>query len=109
MVYQLPAKLTSLGTIAIALLLTLVTGCLASSEEYVFTAPPEAAELEAEDIPARETEYPLYECNSEENAEADTEADTALDSHDCSCVDCEVSTESASDEDSTSQSDASEP
>lgn len=109
MVHQLPAKLTSLGTIAIALLLTLVTGCLAS-EEYVFTAPPEAAELEAEEIPARETEYPLYECNSEENAEAGTEAETALDSHDCSCVDCEdLFTESASDEDSSSQSDASEP
>jgi hypothetical protein len=68
----------------------------ASSTEYVFTAPPEVNRQIVE-IPPSETEYPLYECNSEVAAKSETatkateatEAKNALDVHDCNCQDCE--------------------
>lgn len=69
--------------------------------EYVFTAPPEV-DRQLEEIPASETEYPLYECNSETENK-----DEALDSHNCNCIDCEDSEDSpseASNDRATSQS-----
>jgi len=65
---------------AIAIVLLLINIPQASSTEYVFTAPPEVGE-EVVEIPASETEYPLYECT--------TESEDRLDSHDCICTDCE--------------------
>ena len=69
--------------------------------EYVFTAPPEV-DRQLEEIPASETEYPLYECNSES-----ADKDEALDSHNCNCIDCEDTTQDspseASDDRATSQ------
>lgn len=55
--------------------------------EYVFTAPPEV-DRQLEEVPASETEYPLYECNSESG-----DTDEALDSHNCNCIDCEETTQ----------------
>jgi hypothetical protein len=85
MVYQLLTTFTTYrnsGTISIILLLT--NTLAASATEYVFTAPPEVNRQIVE-IPARDTEYPLYECNAKTVAEADR----ALDAHDCSCTDCD--------------------
>ncbi len=82
MVQQLFTTFKCSSAIAIILLLTTTVQCLAT--EYVFTAPPEV-DHEILEVPARETEYPLYECESE----TETESETALDSHDCSCVDCQ--------------------
>ncbi len=92
MVHQLFATLKSSCAIATFLLLTNNGQCLAS--EYIFTAPPEV-NREILEIPASETEYPLYECESETG----TESETALDSHQCNCIDCEeVTQDSESDE-----------
>ena len=109
MVYRLFAKLTSLGMIAL-LLTCEVARCLAA-EEYVFTAPPETGQ-KAEDIPASDTEYPMYECNLESDAESesDTNSETALDPHDCTCTDCEdLPSETKSERESTPQSNSGEP
>lgn len=83
MVYKLFTTCRYSGAIAIVLLLTNAADCWAT--EYVFTAPPEV-DREVIEIPASDTEYPLYECENE--SEADPE--TALDSHDCTCTDCEL-------------------
>ena len=81
--YKLLATLTRFGAIFLSLLLADRVYSLPT--EYVFTAPPEV-DLELEEIPTQE-EYPLYECNSE------LEDDEALDSHNCSCIDCEATVE----------------
>jgi len=78
MVYKLGTALGS--SIAIAIFLLLTNTDAGSSTEYVFTAPPEVDRSVVE-IPKRETEYPLYECEQE--------SEDALDSHDCVCTDCE--------------------
>ena len=97
MVHQLFATLKSSCAIATFLLLTHNVQCLSS--EYIFTAPPEV-DRELLEIPASETEYPLYECESETGAESET----PLDSHECSCIDCEeVTQDSESDEQLTSK------
>lgn len=70
------------GAIAIFLLLTTNT-LAASSTEYVFTAPPEVNRQIVEKIPARDTEYPLHECEAET-----VESDDIVDSHNCDCTDC---------------------
>lgn len=94
MVYKLFPKLTSLGLIAIAL--TLTSKVASWGTEYVFTAPPDA-EQKALEIPSSETDYPLYECGEAENIEdTATDENTALDSHDCSCIDCEEGSPEAS-------------
>ncbi|NJK54728.1 MAG: hypothetical protein HC939_01540 [Pleurocapsa sp. SU_5_0] len=82
MVYQLFDIGKNSGAIAILLLLTTNT-LAASSTEYVFTAPPEVNRQIVEKIPARDTEYPLHECNTET-----TESDDVVDSHNCECTDC---------------------
>ena len=80
MVYKL--YVTLIGSMAIAI--TPWSSVLANPTEYVFSAPPEVdREME---IPASETEYPFYECNTE-SSDSDTEA--PLDSHECNCIDCE--------------------
>ncbi|MBE9048550.1 hypothetical protein IQ255_29935 [Pleurocapsales cyanobacterium LEGE 10410] len=79
---KLFAALASLVTIAISLLFANKVG--ANPTEYVFTAPPEV-DNELVEIPASETDYPLYECDPE----SDNADGTALDSHDCTCTDCE--------------------
>jgi hypothetical protein len=81
MVYQLLTACRNSGVIAIILLLT---NTLASSAtEYVFTAPPEVNRNIVE-IPTRDTEYPLSECNAEV-----TKSNDVVDSHNCICTDCE--------------------
>lgn len=70
------------GAIAIFFLLINTLDSLAT--EYVFTAPPEV-DRQIVDIPASDTEYPLYECSNES---ADKQ-DDVLDAHDCVCTDCE--------------------
>ena len=69
------------ASLAIALSLLLASKVSSLPTEYVFTAPPEV-DLELEEIPTRE-EYPLYECSN------DVEDEEVLDSHNCSCIDCE--------------------
>ena len=59
----------------------------ANSQEYVFTAPPEVDNNIVE-IPAKETDYPFYECESE-SEEQKTEEEELIDSHNCDCKDCE--------------------
>ncbi|MEM7757522.1 MAG: hypothetical protein AAGF83_23300 [Cyanobacteria bacterium P01_G01_bin.67] len=88
MVYQLFTTFKSSSAIAIILLLTNKVYC--SATEYVFTAPPEVGQ-EVLEIPASETEYPLYECE----AETETKSEPALDSHECSCIDCGEVTQDA--------------
>jgi hypothetical protein len=95
MVYQLLTTCRNSGAIglrssfaiansgAIAIILLLTNTLASSATEYVFTAPPEVNRQIVE-IPARDTEYPLYECNAKTAAEEDK----ALDAHDCSCIDC---------------------
>ena len=104
------AKRYPLGlAVGIALWLTCKhSECLAS--EYVFTAPPEVRK-KTHEIPQRETEYPLYECNTESETESATDSETALDSHDCSCIeeDCaEMPQETHLEQESASQSNAGE-
>ena len=77
--YKLFATLTRFGVIVLNLLFTAKAYSLPT--EYVFTAPPEV-DLELEEIPTQD-EYPLYECSNE------IEDEEVLDSHNCSCVDCE--------------------
>lgn len=97
MVHQLFATLKSSCAIASFLLLINKGQCFSS--EYIFIAPPEI-DRELLEIPASETEYPLYECESE----TETESPTALDSHECNCIDCEeVTQDSESDEQLTSK------
>lgn len=97
MVFQLFATFKSSSAIALILLLTSKTQCLAS--EYIFTAPPEVGQ-ELIEIPSRETEYPLYECD----AETETETETIIDAHECDCVDCEeITQESTPEEQLTSK------
>lgn len=64
----------------------------ANSTEYIFTAPPEV-DYELEEIPASETDYPLYECDA---SPSDSTTETPLDAHDCSCTECEVVRDSKS-------------
>ena len=85
MVYKLCTALRSSMTIAMVLFLTSISKSWAT--EYVFTAPPEV-EREVVEIPASDEEYPLYEC--------DSKSDDALDSHDCTCTDCDKREQSPS-------------
>ena len=78
----------SYGAIAIVFLLTNAGDCFAT--EYVFTAPPEV-DREIVEIPASDTDYPLYECSNETSSEEND----VLDSHDCICTDCEERLEDA--------------
>jgi hypothetical protein len=105
--YRLFVKSTNLSMMAIALWLTYNSECLAS--EYVFTAPPEVRK-KTHEIPQRETEYPLYECNTESETESATNSETALDSHDCSCAeeDCAEPQETHLEQESASKSNPSE-
>ena len=86
MVNQLFTTIKSSCAIAITLLLS--SKLQSSATEYVFTAPPEIGQ-EVLEIPASETEYPLYECDTE----TETESEAPLDSHECSCIDCEERTQ----------------
>ena len=92
MVYKL--FVTLIGSMAIALAPWSSDRVRANSTEYVFSAPPEVEREEVE-IPASETDYPLYECNSE----SDAETETALDSHHCE----DLAEDSESDSKITSQ------
>lgn len=94
MVYKL--FVTLIGSMAISITPWSLDRVRANPTEYIFTAPPEI-DRELVEIPASETEYPLYECKTA-SSDADTEA--ALDSHDCNCIDCE---ELAEDTQSNSQ------
>jgi hypothetical protein len=85
MVYKLLAGLQGSGMIALILLTS--NTVQANPKEYVFSAPPETNQ-DLVEIPARETEYPFYECNSE--VENNHEA-VLIDSHNCDCVNCENS------------------
>ena len=87
MVYKLFDIGKKAGAIAIFFLLINTLDC--SSTEYVFTAPPEV-DRKIQEIPKSESEYPLYECNNE----SETEENDVLDSHDCTCTDCEELPES---------------
>ena len=87
MVYKLCTALGSSIAIAMVLLVTSISKSWAT--EYVFTAPPEV-EREVVEIPASDEEYPLYEC--------DSPSDDALDSHDCTCTDCDEIEQSQSEE-----------
>ncbi len=91
MVYQLFNICKNSGAIgrspcfAIAIFLLLTTNTLASSStEYVFTAPPEVDRQIVKKNYARDTEYPLHECEAET-----VESDDVIDSHNCDCTDCE--------------------
>lgn len=86
MVNQLSITLKS--SIAFTIVLLLSNQLYCSATEYVFTAPPEVGQAVLE-VPASETEYPLYECDSD----IETESATPLDSHNCSCIDCEELTQ----------------
>ena len=77
MVYKL--FVTLIGSMAIAIAPWSINRVRANPTEYVFSAPPEV-DPELVEIPVSETDYPLYECNSELS---DAETETALDSHDC--------------------------
>ncbi|MEL6929801.1 MAG: hypothetical protein AAFO95_14325 [Cyanobacteria bacterium J06600_6] len=81
-------------TSALTIIFLLANTLNTSATEYVFTAPPEV-EKEAVEIPSSDEEYPLYECVSE--------SDDALDSHHCSCADCELELEPEQIEKSESQ------
>ena len=81
------------GTIAIILF---TAGAVSANTEYVFSAPPEVGSEEIE-IPKKETDYPLYECNREVPQLEAAEGETKIDSHNCECIDCE---EVTSDEES---------
>ena len=97
MVYICTA-LKSSTAIAMFFLLASISKSLAT--EYVFTAPPEV-EREVVEIPASDEEYPLYEC--------DSKSDDALDSHDCTCTDCDKLEQSPLEEsESNSENDADE-
>lgn len=77
MVYKLFVSL--IGSMAIAIAPWSSDRVRANPTEYVFSAPPEV-DRELVEIPASQTDYPLYECSSESS---DTETETALDSHEC--------------------------
>ena len=90
---------TFLSSMAIAVILGSFVG-EANSTEYIFTAPPEV-DHDLVEIPASETDYPLYECDS---PSSDSETEQALDSHNCNCVECEdVVRDSESENHQTSQ------
>ena len=93
MVYKL--FVTLIGSMAIVISPWSMNRVRANPTEYVFSAPPEVDREEVE-IPASETDYPLYECNSESS---DAETETALDSHDCE----DLAEDSESDSQLTSQ------
>ena len=97
MAYKLFSTGQRSSAITIALLLISKVNC--SATEYVFSAPPEVGQ-ETLEIPARETEYPLYECDLEtENQATESESEFALDSHECgNCIDCEEFTQEAESE-----------
>ncbi|MDJ0567893.1 MAG: hypothetical protein QNJ53_02495 [Pleurocapsa sp. MO_192.B19] len=98
MIYKLFTTLKCYGAIVITLLTA--NAVSVNSTEYVFTAPPEV-DNEIVEIPASETDYPLYECNPE-SENKDTEA--AKDSHNCDCADCEgMAEDSEQSENFTSQ------
>ena len=84
MVNKLFATCRYWGAIATIFLLLDPLDCRAT--EYVFTAPPEV-DREVVEIPASDTEYPLYECQGE----TDADSESVLDSHQCTCVDCDRS------------------
>ena len=92
MIDRLSTTLKCFGAIAIAILIVRVDR--ADSTEYVFSAPPEVDNEVVEEIPAKEGDYPLYECNIETSETGETEIvdddnNTKIDSHDCDCLDCE--------------------
>ena len=83
-----------LGTLqrsgAIAATLLIANAVKVNSQEYVFSAPSEV-DRQLVEIPASETDYPLYECEQHEEADSDSETSEAIDSHDCDCIDCKNS------------------
>ena len=90
---------------ALALMLVTANAGLTNSTEYVFSAPPEV-DNELADIPTSETDYPLYECNTEqipaeEKAQAEetvSAEEKVIDSHNCECVDCDNATQNSSEQ-----------
>ena len=73
-----------------AITMFMVKTSFADTTEYVFSAPPEVDNNVVEEIPAQETDYPLYECDRDletENAN-DEDSNGKIDSHDCDCLDC---------------------
>ena len=101
MIYKLFNLGKKLG--AIAIFLFLINALDSQATEYVFTAPPEV-DRNIEEIPESESEYPLYECENESG----TEENDVLDSHNCTCTDCEELTESnlQPQDESTTETDA---
>ena len=85
MINLLSATFKYSGTIAIILF---TAGAVSANTEYVFSAPPEVGNEEIE-IPKKETDYPLYECNREVLESEEAESETKIDSHNCQCIDCE--------------------
>ena len=84
---------------AIAIIILAVKADRAGSTEYVFSAPPEVDNDVVEEIPTKDGDYPLYECNIEtsetgESETVDDDNNTKIDSHDCDCIDCEDDRES---------------
>ena len=91
MLDRLSTTLKCFGAIAIAILIA--RSARANSTEYVFSAPPEVDNNVVEEIPTKEGDYPLYECNIETSEKGETEIldddnNTKIDSHDCDCIDC---------------------
>lgn len=87
------------GALALLLLVTVNAG-LTNSTEYVFSAPPEV-DNELADIPTSETDYPLYECNNEQEVPTEEKAqaeENVIDSHNCECIDCENATQNNSEQ-----------
>ncbi len=85
--------LTVLGcSSSIALTLLSSTPAKASSSvEYVFTAPTTDSEIV--EIPASDTDYPLYDCSCSEYdpemiEKLDRESDKAIELYGCDCAGC---------------------
>ena len=82
--------LTVLGCSS-SIALTLISTNPAQAKEYVFTAP--IADNEIVEIPASDTEYPLFDCSCSEYDPAtieklDREADKAIELYGCDCAGC---------------------
>ena len=80
--------------------ITLLIGSAAkvNAQEYVFSAPSEV-DREQLEVPHSDKDYPLYECEQDEQSDVEKR-----DSHNCECLDCaETSQESAEEKKLTSQ------
>lgn len=78
------------GSIALTLLSTTPVQAN-NSREYVFTAP--MADSKLAEIPANDTDYPLYDCSCSEYSpemieKLDRESDKAIDLFGCDCAGC---------------------